>query len=120
MPGGVHDTKDTMVNCPTRSQIASFGLLTLLATLLLWAPAFGQKAPPPAAKAPPAPAPQAPPAPPAAASGKPLTPAQVAERALPSVVLIRTPSGLGSGFVASTDGKVVTNLHVINGAAEAI
>jgi hypothetical protein len=48
-----------------------------------------------------------------------LTPKQIAERALPSIVLIRTPSGLGSGFVVRADGRIATNLHVIEDAAEA-
>jgi serine protease Do len=47
-----------------------------------------------------------------------LTPAQIAERTIPSVVLIRVPGGLGSGFIAG-DGRVVTNLHVLGGAREA-
>ena len=48
-----------------------------------------------------------------------LTPAQIAQTATPSVVLIRSPTGLGSGFVAAADGKIVTNFHVIEGATEA-
>ena len=49
-----------------------------------------------------------------------LSPARIAEIAIPSVVLIRTSTGLGSGFVVSADGKIVTNFHVIRGADEAI
>ena len=49
-----------------------------------------------------------------------LTPAQIAQAAIPSVVLIRTPTGLGSGFVAAKNGKIVTNFHVIRNAAHAV
>jgi S1-C subfamily serine protease len=36
----------------------------------------------------------------------------------PSVVLIQTPQGLGSGVVLDTKGNVVTNAHVVAGAPE--
>jgi serine protease Do len=47
------------------------------------------------------------------------TPAQIAERALPSIVLIQTPVMLGTGFVVWKDGRIATNLHVLAGASEA-
>jgi serine protease Do len=48
-----------------------------------------------------------------------LTPQQIAQNAVSSVVLIRTPTGLGSGFVAAAGGKIATNFHVIRGATRA-
>src|SRR5258705_8389667 len=42
--------------------------------------------------------------------------ADVVRQVLPSVVLIRTPSGLGSGVVLDGRGNIVTNAHVAAGA----
>jgi putative serine protease PepD len=43
--------------------------------------------------------------------------ADVVREVLPSVVLIRTDSGLGSGVVLDAVGNIVTNAHVTGGAA---
>lgn len=42
------------------------------------------------------------------------------EETLKSVVLVRTPDGLGTGFVVGDGSIVATNFHVIAGASEAI
>jgi serine protease Do len=76
-----------------------------LALLLV---ACGGSKPVPAS--PSAPAPPHPPVPPQA-----LTVADIAARALPAVVTIRTAQSLGTGFVVRSDGWIATNLHVIVG-----
>jgi S1-C subfamily serine protease len=43
-----------------------------------------------------------------------------AEQVLDSTVLIQTSTGFGSGFVASTDGFVLTAAHVISGSAATV
>jgi putative serine protease PepD len=65
----------------------------------------------------------APAEPPAAAQRPPDSLAGVAERLLPSVVTVRVGSAqgssVGSGFVATADGYVITNQHVLEGATGA-
>jgi putative serine protease PepD len=51
-----------------------------------------------------------------APAGVPTGFADVVAKALPSVVLVRTDSGLGSGVVFDNAGHVVTNAHVVAGS----
>lgn len=44
--------------------------------------------------------------------------AEIYRRAAPSVVLIVTDQGLGSGALISADGQIITNHHVIEGAKQ--
>src|SRR5438046_1785886 len=44
--------------------------------------------------------------------------ASVVRQVLPSVVLIRTENGLGSGVVLDRSGNIVTNAHVAGGATK--
>ncbi len=47
-----------------------------------------------------------------------LPPEELVARANEAVVLIKTPTGLGSGFVISPAGYVITNQHVVSGQTE--
>lgn len=45
---------------------------------------------------------------------------EVIDKAIPSVVSIQTNRGIGSGFIARSNGYIVTNYHVINGINAAV
>lgn len=42
--------------------------------------------------------------------------AGIVKKCLPGTVMIKTESGMGSGFIYTTDGIIITNCHVISGA----
>jgi hypothetical protein len=50
----------------------------------------------------------------------PLTPAEIAARATPSICTVRSAHGLGTGFVVDASGIIATNLHVIAGETELV
>jgi S1-C subfamily serine protease len=43
---------------------------------------------------------------------------EVYKKASPSIVLIKTDKGTGTGFIVSSDGLIATALHVIEGASK--
>ncbi|HSR52178.1 MAG TPA: trypsin-like peptidase domain-containing protein [Acidobacteriota bacterium] len=53
-----------------------------------------------------------------AAHGDALTTEEVVRRALPSIVVVESNAGQGSGFVVMTDGVVVTNKHVVKASPQ--
>ncbi len=57
--------------------------------------------------------------PPPVAAANVLSPAQIAEIAIPSIVQIKVANGVGTGFAVADGGRIVTNAHVVRGAKEA-
>ncbi len=51
-------------------------------------------------------------------NGPTLTSEGLVDRANESVVLVKTPTGLGSGFIINPNGYILTNQHVISGEDE--
>jgi serine protease Do len=98
------------MRCPRPSPDPSRAALLLSVSAVI--AAFGCHGATPAPA--PLPPPTSAPAPPPSA----LTPAQIAQRATPAVVSIRSPESLGTGFLVRKDGWIATNLHVIAGARE--
>jgi putative serine protease PepD len=57
---------------------------------------------------------------PAAANRAPESNAGIVDKVLPSVVTVRVTGAIGSGFVVSTDGYVITNDHVVETGSDAM
>lgn len=56
----------------------------------------------------------------AVSTSRELTTAELVQQSEAAIVRIETESGVGSGFVVSADGDIITNNHVIEGPAGAV
>ena len=114
-------TDPTVVTRGTRLAAAlAFAATLLLAACTTGAPTSGSAAPASGTAAPNPTATATPSSSPAIAGALQQDFVNVVQRVSPSVVVIQTKTGLGSGIVFDTSGDIVTNAHVVDGSTRFI